>query len=73
MIFSYLVFWAFLVFVLILVLGKSIMAFRSEGKAHREPAGGRVLIGGGFSFGRDPGFKMPSRPVLNPNGISKGN
>ena len=50
-----------------------IMAFRYEGEAHREFNGSLVLIAGGFNFGRGPGFKVPSRPILNPNGISKCN
>ena len=77
----FLIFWAspnpvgvtLLVLVVLLVVGtfltKWITAYQSEGEARRE----RVLIAGGFSFGGGPGFKIPSRPILNPSGMSKGN
>ena len=76
----FLIFWAspnslgiiFLVLVVLVVVGTLlktwITAYQSEGEARRE----RVLIAGGFSYGGGPGFKIPSRPILNPSGMSKG-
>ena len=31
-----------------------------------------IMIGGNFNYGRDPGWKLPGRPIMNPGGTTKG-